>query len=331
MLRTQRIAIAFALTVCAVSPFAMQTANAKKPTIISSSSTATDLTINGEDLGPGAASVLLGSFGPLAVTGQTPTQLVVTLPGGLAPGNYVLSVQVGKGRGDVDESVVTIGAGGLQGPKGETGADGAVGPKGETGAAGRDGVNGVDGQRGLDGPAGRDGKDGMNGADGIKGEQGVPGPKGDQGEQGVPGGANIPDFNCDAGSFVIGFKSGQPVCSALPDIIFLQGFGTNIPNFRALDMDTAAIVSEPFFDLVQGDIAWDGFALFGSMVPSPSAGAPTKSACQAVPVYPPSGSIVFPLPLQFYCVKTSQGRFGYMQFISGSGGLDAVVNWTTWQ
>jgi len=178
MLRTHSIAIAFALTVCAVSPFAMQTANAKKPTIISSSSTATELTINGEDLAPGAASVLLGSFPPLAVTGQTPTQLVVTLPGGLTPGNYVLSVQVGKGRGDVDESVVTIGAGGLQGPKGETGADGAVGPKGETGAAGRDGV---DGQRGLDGAAGRDGKDGVNGADGLKGDQGERGPKGDQG------------------------------------------------------------------------------------------------------------------------------------------------------
>jgi len=199
MLRTHRIAIAVALTVFAVSPFAMQTAQAKKPTIISSSATATDLTINGEDLAPGAASVLLGSFGPLAVTGQTPTQLVVTLPGGLTPGNYVLSVQVGKGRGDVDESVVTIGAGGLQGPKGETGADGAVGPKGETGAdgavgpkgdTGADGAVGPKGETGADGAvgpkgetgaAGRDGKDGVNGADGLKGDQGERGPKGDQG------------------------------------------------------------------------------------------------------------------------------------------------------
>lgn len=110
MLRTRRFAAVFALAVCAVSPLAIPSADAKKPVIISSSSTATALTINGEDLAPGAASVLLGSFGPLAVTGQTPTQLVVTLPGGLTPGNYVLSVQIGNGKGNIDESVVTIGA-----------------------------------------------------------------------------------------------------------------------------------------------------------------------------------------------------------------------------
>ena len=143
-------------------------------------------------------------------------------------------------------------------------------------------------------------------------------------------GAFVGNFQCTAGSYIVGFTAGQPVCSALPDIIFLQGFGTNIPNFKSLDMDTAAIVNEPPFAMVQGDVGWDGNAIFGPLVPSPGAGAPSKSVCQAISVYPPQNAGTIPFPLRFYCVKTSPGRYGYMQYISGSFSA-AVVNWTTWQ
>src|SRR6185436_5632399 len=87
MIRIRMLAAAVALTLSTVAPFAIQSANAAKPVVLSSSSTPTTLTIHGEELGPGAASVLLGTFGPLTVVSQTPTQLVVTLPSGLLAGN----------------------------------------------------------------------------------------------------------------------------------------------------------------------------------------------------------------------------------------------------
>jgi len=140
----------------------------------------------------------------------------------------------------------------------------------------------------------------------------------------------MPDFNCASNSFVTGFSAGQPTCSALPDIIFLQGFGTQIQFSQSLDMDTAGLVNEQMFNMIQGDVGSDGFAIIGSLVTAPGAGAPNKTTCQAIPVYPPQFGFLLATPLQFYCVKTSQGRYGYLQFITGTGG-GATVNWTTWQ
>jgi len=100
MIRTRILAAAIALTLGTVAPFAIQAANAKDPVILKSSTTPTTLKIEGENLSPGAASVMLGTFGPLTVVTQTSTQLVVTLPSGVTPGNYVLSVQVGNGLVD---------------------------------------------------------------------------------------------------------------------------------------------------------------------------------------------------------------------------------------
>jgi len=167
MFRPRNTWIVFALVVSVASPFAIQSADAAKPTIFSSSATSTQLTINGNGLAPGTASVLLGLYGPLTVNSQSATQLVVTLPSGLTAGDYVLSVKIGKGKGDddgnMDESVVTIGAVGPQGPTGPMGAQGIAGPSGAPG---------------LQGPAG------PVGASGPPGPQGSPGP---QGPAGTPG------------------------------------------------------------------------------------------------------------------------------------------------
>jgi hypothetical protein len=80
-----------------------------KPVILSSSASATQLTIDGSGFLPGTASVLLGQYGPLAVVSQTSSQLIATLPPAIKPGSYVLSVQLGKNS---DESVAVI-----RGPK----------------------------------------------------------------------------------------------------------------------------------------------------------------------------------------------------------------------
>jgi hypothetical protein len=180
MLSGRRFATIAVIALCTVSPFASQSVNAKSPTIISTSTTATTLTIDGANLGPGTASVVLGSYGPLTVTSQSPTQLAVTLPIGISPGTYVLSVQIGTGNSNVDESVTTIGA---VGPKGDTGATGPAGATGLTGAAGSTGSQGPAGPQGATGPAGPQGPAGSQGPAGPQGATGPAGPVGPSASQ----------------------------------------------------------------------------------------------------------------------------------------------------
>src|SRR5436190_13417260 len=142
MIRIRTLAAAVALTLGTVASAGIQSAQAAAPVVLSSSTTPTTLTIQGSNLAPGVASVMLGVFGPLTVMSQTPDHIVVALPAGLLPGNYVLSVQLGKGGGNVDESVVTIGAIGPMGPAGPAGSQVAVGPMGPAGPAGPQGTAG---------------------------------------------------------------------------------------------------------------------------------------------------------------------------------------------
>jgi hypothetical protein len=72
----------------------------------------------------------------------------VSLPGGLTPGDYSLSVKVGS---KVGSSTVTIGAVGPVGP---------AGPKGDTGLPGANGINGTNGTNGAPGPIGPQGPKG---------------------------------------------------------------------------------------------------------------------------------------------------------------------------
>ena len=131
---------------------------AAAPTILNSSATSSALTINGTNLSGGTATVLLGASGPLAVTAQTTTQLVVTLPAGIAPGDYALSVQIGTKSGNTATSNATIGA---IGPTGPAGPQGPVGPPGN---AGSPGATGTAGSVGPSGPAGPTGPQGPAGA-----------------------------------------------------------------------------------------------------------------------------------------------------------------------
>jgi hypothetical protein len=184
MFRVIRLLLASVLAV-AVFPLAVQSAYAASlppffppapvpppPLIEFSSATATQLTINGSGFTPGTASVLLGDYGPLPVAAQTATKLVVTLPAGLTPGSYVLSVQIGPTTANADESVATIGA------VGQTGATGATGPQGNTGATGATGAQGATGSQGNTGAAGAVGPTGAKGDTGATGATGPQGPAG---------------------------------------------------------------------------------------------------------------------------------------------------------
>lgn len=165
------------------------------PTVSSSSTTATTLTIKGTNLSGGTATVTLGGTGPLAVQSQTATQLTVALPASLVAGDYTLNVQIGS-KTNTTSSVVTIGAvgpagpAGPAGPQGATGAAGATGPqgaKGDTGATGAQGPSGPQGATGAQGPQGDTGAQGAIGPAGPTGATGAQGPKGDVGAQGPQG------------------------------------------------------------------------------------------------------------------------------------------------
>jgi hypothetical protein len=229
MIRIRTLAAAVALALgTTVAPFAIQSANAAPPVVLNSSSTSTTLTIEGDNLAPGAASVMLGSFGPLTVVSQTPTQLVVTLPSGILPGNYVLTVQVGKAAGNIDESIVTIGAVGPMGPAGPEGSQGSPGATGPAGPIGPAGPMGPAGNIGPQGPAGE------------------PGPMGPQGPVGAAGqGVTVTqlpsgDVHCPNGGAAVTSASGIAyVCNSSP------GSGSGVPVQPAIaDATTFAMVND---------------------------------------------------------------------------------------
>jgi hypothetical protein len=119
------------------------------------------LTIDGKNFGQ-APVVILDAL-QLVVTSATPTQILATLPPGLLPGSYRLTV-AGRRRGhdpddhpstgEVDVFDVTVGAVGPVGPKGDKGDMGNVGPQGLQGPAGPQGPQGPAGPAGAQGPPG---------------------------------------------------------------------------------------------------------------------------------------------------------------------------------
>jgi hypothetical protein len=141
----------------------------------------------------------------------------------LLPGNYVLSVQLGKGKDDDkgDDSVVTIGAvgpagpAGAPGPQGPMGQAGLAGPKGDAGATGPAGAAGAAGATGATGPQGPQGPAGANGADGIAGAAGATGATGAQGAIGPQGPAGPAGPQGPAGSSVPDARFGNNTSMAV--------------------------------------------------------------------------------------------------------------------
>ncbi len=143
----------------------------------------------------------------IAVTSNTATQIVATLPASVAsnPGSYLLTVARTQRNGhDADDDdatsfVLTVGAVGAtgatgpmgpmgpMGPRGLTGPQGPQGPTGATGPQGPIGLTGATGATGPQGPAGLIGPIGPTGATGPVGPYGPAGPTGPQGPVGPQG------------------------------------------------------------------------------------------------------------------------------------------------
>ncbi|WP_298351638.1 hypothetical protein [uncultured Dokdonia sp.] len=86
-----------------------------------------------------------------------------------------------------NNTAVTVGIVGPQGPAGADGATGATGPQGPAGADGATGATGPQGPAGADGATGATGPQGPAGADGATGATGPQGPAGADGATGAIG------------------------------------------------------------------------------------------------------------------------------------------------
>jgi hypothetical protein len=114
------------------------------------------ITLTGSAFQPAKAKpTVLFDGTALTVTSSTNTQIIATLPAGVAPGTFDLTVSNSGGNSVVfDMSYGAIGPQGLAGPAGPTGAQGPSGPIGATGPQGQRGLTGAPG---APGPAGANG------------------------------------------------------------------------------------------------------------------------------------------------------------------------------
>lgn len=117
------------------------------------------VTLVGTGFEPAKTKPTVGFNGAaLTVASFSNTQIVATLPKGLAAGTFDLTVTNSQGS-SVDFNL-TYGATGAQGPAGPAGA---AGPQGPAGPAGATGATGATGPRGLTGAPGAPGPEGANG------------------------------------------------------------------------------------------------------------------------------------------------------------------------
>jgi hypothetical protein len=99
---------------------------------------------------------------PLTLVSASNTQIVATLPAGLFPGTFSVTIKQWLGLGSVAFDM-TYGATGPQGPAGPPGLNGAQGPAGPPGPAGSPGPTGPAGPEGIMGNPGPQGPTGPAG------------------------------------------------------------------------------------------------------------------------------------------------------------------------
>lgn len=124
----------------------------REPLIVEVQAATGVLRIGGHDLPPGPARVSLGGQA-LTVLSSSASHVEALLPAGIAPGSYLLTVSGGRKDGH-DESWITVGSVGPEGPMGSPGPQGPAGPQGATGPAGPQGATGPAGPQGATGPQG---------------------------------------------------------------------------------------------------------------------------------------------------------------------------------
>jgi Collagen triple helix repeat (20 copies) len=162
-------------------------AQGQVPMIVSATenSAGTQITIGGTFVGTGVPRVMLANT-TLTVTQSSATRITASLPAGISPGVYLLSVEILSPRqtGIFTVALGQIGPTGPQGAVGPPGAPGATGAQGSQGATGPTGATGATGAQGPKGATGAQGAPGTNGANGQPGSAGPTGPTGPTGATG---------------------------------------------------------------------------------------------------------------------------------------------------
>jgi hypothetical protein len=113
------------------------------------------VTLTGSSFQPSkTAPTVLFNGSPLALSTFSNTQILATLPAGLTPGTFNLTVANSSGSTTFDLTYGAIGPQGSAGPAGPAGSQGPIGP---VGPAGPQGPRGITGAPGSPGPAGANG------------------------------------------------------------------------------------------------------------------------------------------------------------------------------
>jgi hypothetical protein len=245
------LCVAGALFAASTSGFAD---SSHQPAIIEAHADGAMLRITGFDLAGGTPKITLGNAA-LSIVSATATHIDALLPAGVAPGSYLLTLTLSKGRKDgvadrnddsskYEEFWVTIGGAGaagkdgVAGPQGPAGPMGAMGPQGPAGPMGAMGPMGPIGPQGTQGPAG---KQGENGSTGSEGKEGPPGPMGREGPVGPAGATGA------TGPAGLGSTSGQSAVTVhFPGSVFVAGNGTPV----VMSATVTIPVSPPDSDLL---------------------------------------------------------------------------------
>ena len=173
-------------------------ASAQTPQLIIAAAAAdpatSTITIVGTNFGAGGTVTL--NLATVAVLFWSPTQITASLPTGLAPGTYLLTVAQGAAATQRDVFNLTVGA---VGPKGEKGDKGDPGEQGVKGDPGDPGVKGDKGEKGDTGAAGERGSTGAQGPAGPAGPAGPQGPAGPAGT-GITSLASLDGIPCSIGT-----------------------------------------------------------------------------------------------------------------------------------
>ncbi len=181
----RRLALAAVFGLSLVVASAARAGQTLPPVVTSAQADGANLFIHGSGFGTAMPQLTLGEAA-LAVQSYSPTDVVVTVPSGLAPGSYRLVMIRSDGASTV--FTLTMGAVGPAGPEGPQGMAGPAGPQGPQGIAGPVGAAGPQGPQGVPGPIGADGPQGPQGPQGVAGPAGAAGP---QGLQGIAGPAGV--------------------------------------------------------------------------------------------------------------------------------------------
>lgn len=183
------------------------------------------LVIVGSNFGNTAPVVQLQDL-TLAVSRSTDTRIQASLPPGIVPGTYLLTVTRGNKSDTFNVAI---------------GEEGPIGPQGPPGPQGLQGLRGATGATGPQGPQGTTGATGPQGLRGATGATGPQGPMGPQGPIGPRGPGSVTSVSA-TGPLTVTNSTTTPLIS-LGGVVPLANGGTGSATKNFVDLSTDQTVN----------------------------------------------------------------------------------------